>query len=244
MEFLSAHNFRLSYRRGRDNPNTDFLSQLPLPTTEEDISSSSAISDPDDLAVYPIVCGYITPSCSIPGVDLGGLVLLSYPTPGAGLGGLAPLPVNPVLARLPLTNDDFRTHRAPMPTLYMISLTTRPYAAHAKESRSSYVSARTDTPWPPCARRTQSQATILIGNVLSHPAIARVPTVGLPRQLLHASSEGPASLVTASTLGPSRLHDSTGSCCLSSPDAGSVQPPVGPLASCDALYPACPNNGL
>ena len=31
MELLSAYNFSLSYRRGKDNANADFLSRLPLP---------------------------------------------------------------------------------------------------------------------------------------------------------------------------------------------------------------------
>ena len=51
MEFLSAYNYRLSYRRGRDNANADFLSRLPIPPTAEDISGSSALTDPDDLDV-------------------------------------------------------------------------------------------------------------------------------------------------------------------------------------------------
>jgi len=38
VEFLSAYNFRLTYRRGRDNANADFLSRLPLPPIEEDIT--------------------------------------------------------------------------------------------------------------------------------------------------------------------------------------------------------------
>ena len=52
MEFLSAYNFSLSYRRGKDNANADFLSRLPLPPTDEDISGSCALTDPDDLGVY------------------------------------------------------------------------------------------------------------------------------------------------------------------------------------------------
>ena len=72
--FLSAYNYRLSYRRGRDNANTDFLSRLPIPPTSEDILGSSALTDHDDLGVYLIrACGYTTPSCPIPGVGLGGL---------------------------------------------------------------------------------------------------------------------------------------------------------------------------
>ena len=45
-----------------------------------------------------------------------------------------------------------------------------------------------------------------------------------------ASFEGFVSLVTAPALGPPRLHDPTGSLCLASPNAGFLQPPVGPLA--------------
>ena len=49
MKFLSAYNFRLSYRRGQENANADFLSRLPLPPITEDISGASALTDPDDL---------------------------------------------------------------------------------------------------------------------------------------------------------------------------------------------------
>ena len=50
MEFLSAYNFGLSYRRGNDNANADFFSCLLLPPTEEDISGSCVLSE-DDLGV-------------------------------------------------------------------------------------------------------------------------------------------------------------------------------------------------
>ena len=74
MEFLSAYNFRLSYRRGQENANADFLSRLPLPPIDEDISGASALMDPDDLGVYLIcACGFTTLACSVPGVGLGGL---------------------------------------------------------------------------------------------------------------------------------------------------------------------------
>ena len=45
-----------------------------------------------------------------------------------------------------------------------------------------------------------------------------------------ASSKGFVSLVTASALGPPRLHDPTGSLCLTPPNTGLFQPPLGPLA--------------
>ena len=45
-----------------------------------------------------------------------------------------------------------------------------------------------------------------------------------------ASSEGSVSLVTASALGPPRLHDPSGPSCLAPSKVGLFQPPVGPLA--------------
>lgn len=51
---LSANNFSISYCRGKDYANGDFLSRLPLPPTEEGIASSWALSDQDDLGVYLI----------------------------------------------------------------------------------------------------------------------------------------------------------------------------------------------
>ena len=43
MEFLSACNFHLSYRRGQENANADFLSRLPLPPIADDVSGASRI---------------------------------------------------------------------------------------------------------------------------------------------------------------------------------------------------------
>ena len=65
MEFLSDYNYRLSYRRGRRNTNANLFSQLPLPSSSvEDISDSSALSDPDDLGAYVIrACDYPAPPC-------------------------------------------------------------------------------------------------------------------------------------------------------------------------------------
>ena len=121
MEFLSAYNHRLSYRRGRDNTNADFLSRLPIPPTVEDISDASALTDPDDLGVYLIrVCGYNTPSCPIPGVGLCRLTPLSYNKPDTCPN---PFPT-PILDGLPLTKDDFRTHRASMPLRRMVGPTS------------------------------------------------------------------------------------------------------------------------
>ena len=81
MEFLSAYNFRLSYRRGKDNANADFLSRLPLPPTKEDISGSCALTDPDDLGVYLIrACGFVPYFCPIPGIGSVSYTHLTLPT--------------------------------------------------------------------------------------------------------------------------------------------------------------------
>lgn len=61
MKFLSAYNFSLSNRCGRNNLNVYFLSRFPIPPTEEGISGSSVPSDLGNLGVYLIrVCGLTT----------------------------------------------------------------------------------------------------------------------------------------------------------------------------------------
>ena len=112
MEFISVYNYHLSYRRGRDNANADILSRLLILPTTEDISGSSALTDPDGLGVYLMrACSYTSPSCPIPGVGLGGLT----PPSDNNLGTAWHHSPTLVLDGLPLTQDDFRTHRTPMP---------------------------------------------------------------------------------------------------------------------------------
>ena len=209
--FLSAYNFRLSYRRGQDNANADFLSRLPLPPISEDISGASALTDPEDLGVYLIrACGFTTPACPVPGVGLGGLTPSPCHAPDAVLGGL------------PLTSDDFRTHRAPMPPTHMTarprhSSVTLPKAPIAKYA----ISASDDAPQP--TRRARSQTATLDGNASSrsnyrtaaHSGFA-APTASAPPPLRtsppprsarrgYTTSTGrPAS--TSSALAPSDLQ--------------------------------------
>ena len=180
MEFLSAYNFGLSYRRGRDNANADFLSRLPLPPIEEDISGSSALSDPDDLGVYLIrACGLTTPSCPIPGVGLGGLAPSPDTAPSAGLGGLNPPPDTPVSGGLPLTKDDFRTHRAPMPPRHMTARPNRPYATPPEAPCTAYAINASDAAPPHDAHEAKPRSW----KVMPHRArtIARPPAVDSPR---------------------------------------------------------------
>ena len=166
MEFLSAYNFRPSYRRGQENANADFLSRLPLPPIADDVSGASAVSNPHDLGVYLIhACGLTTLSCPVPGVGLSGLV----PSPDIPvLGALAPSPDIPVLGGLPLTSDDFRTHRAPIPSPSATIRPRRPRATFPQAPYTTYaINASDDAPRP--TRRTRSQTAILDGNTPSRP---------------------------------------------------------------------------
>ena len=176
MEFLSAYNYRLSYRRGRDSANADFLSRLPIPPTAEDISGSSALTDPDDLVVYLIrACGYTTPSCPIPGVGLGGLIPPSDNNLGTGWN---PSPTR-VLGGLPLTKDDFRTHRAPMPLRRRagptadtsVHTTNGPYLSYA-------IDDQLESSRPNRAGRTQSRTAVLAGNTPLRPDYHRAARSG------------------------------------------------------------------
>ena len=168
MEFFSAYNFRLSYRRGQDNANADFLSRLPLPPIAEDISGASALTDPDDLGVYIIrACGFTTFAYPVPGVGLGWLTPSPCHAPDAILGGLATPPDSLVLGGLPLTPDDFRTHRAPMPPTHMTARPRHSSATLPQTPFATYAISANDTPRP--TRRTRSQTTTLDGNAPSRP---------------------------------------------------------------------------
>ena len=184
MEFLSAYNHRLSYRRGRDNANADFLSRLPIPPPVEDISGSSAVTDPDDLGIYLIrACGYTTSSCPIPGFGLGGLTSLSSHNPGTGLN---PSPTW-VLGGLHLTKDDFRTHRSPMPLRRMTGQTTSPFATSTDGPCLSYaINDQHEIPRSDGARHTRSRTATLAGNTPLRPDYRRAARSGF------AASAAPA----------------------------------------------------
>ena len=221
MEFLSAYNFRLSYRRGQDNANADFLSRLPLPPIAEDISGASALTDPDDLGVYLIrACGFTTPTCPVPGVGLGGLTpspchaydaILGglVPSPYIPvLGGLAPSPDIPVLGGLPLTSDDFRTHRAPIPSPSATIRPRRPRATFPQAPYTIYtINARDDAPRP--TRRTRNQTAILDGNTPSRSDYRTAAHSGFAASAAAASpplrtSPPPRSARLGSTTSPGR----------------------------------------
>ena len=167
MEFLSDYNCRLSYRRRRDNVKADFFSRLPIPLTTEDISGSSALTDPDDLRVYLIrACGYTTPFYPILGVDLGGLTPSSFNSPGTAQNPF----LTPVLGGLPLTKDDFRTHRAPVPLRSMTGPTTSSFATLTDEPWLSYaIDDHHESFWSNSAGHTRTRTATLTGNTPLRP---------------------------------------------------------------------------
>ena len=164
MEFLSAY--------------ADFLSRLPLPPIADNVSGASALTDPDDLGVYLIrACRLTAPSCPVPGVSLGGLAPSSdIPV----LGGLAPSPDIPVLGGLPLTSDDFRTHRAPLPSPSATTCPRRPRATFPQAPCTTYVINAAMVPHDP---HDGHEAKPRSWMVIPHRAqtTARPPTVGSPR---------------------------------------------------------------
>ena len=176
MEFISVYNYHLSYRRGRDNANADFLSRLLILLTTEDISGSSALTDPDGLGVYLIrACSYTSPSCPIPGIGLGGLT----PPSDNNLGTAWHHSPTLVLGGLPLTQDDFRTHRAPMPLRgragpladASVYITHGPYPSYAIDDQLE--PSRTAR-----AGRTRSRAAILAGHTPLRPDYYRAARRG------------------------------------------------------------------
>ena len=182
MEFLSAYNFRLSYRRGQENADADFLSRLPLPPIGEDISGASALTDPDDLGVYLIrACGFTTPAYPVPGVGLGRLTPLPCHFSDAVLGGLTPPPDSPVLGGLHLTLDDLRIHRAPMPPTHMPARPRRLYADPPirRPTQPTLSTPATVPPGPHDTHEAKPRSWMAMPHRVR--TIARPPTVGSPR---------------------------------------------------------------
>ena len=155
-----------------------------LPLTRTSLAGASALTDPDGLGVYLIrVCGLTTPSCPVPGVGLGGLA----PSPDIPvLGGLAPPPDITVSGRLPLIQDDFRTHRAPLPSLSITARSSCSCAPPPQAPSTTYaISTRDDAPRP--SRRTRSQTAISAGHTPSRPDYRKAAHSGFAAPAASAS---------------------------------------------------------
>ena len=232
MEFLSAYNYRLSYRGGRENANADFLSRLPIPPTTEDISGSSTLMDPDGLGVYLIrACGYTMSSCPIPGVGLGGLTSPPSNNPGTGPNDSP----TSVLGELHLTKDDFRTKRSSLPLRRMTGPTTSPFAACIDGPCLSYaINDQHEVSRSNGASHTRSRTATLAGNTPLRPdyriaarsgfAASAVPAP--PSKTSFRSSPPPRSVRLSSTIPLNRLT--------------SPHPPPGPNSQLDPPTPATP----
>ena len=239
MGFLSAYNFRLSYRRVQENANADFLSRLPFPPIEEDVAGASALTDPDDLDVYLMrACGFTTSACPVPGVGLRGLAPSPYHTPDVVLGGLAPPPDTPVLGGLPLTKDDFRTHHVPTPPTHMTARPRRPFATPHKTPLTTYaISAHDDA--PRSTRRTRSQTAILDGNAPSRPDYRTAAHSGFAA----SAASAPRPLRTSPPPRSVRLSSKTSTGRLASTSSTPTPPDLQPdsLPPTASLHPTVPD---
>ena len=85
-EVLTTYIYTLEYRKGSANGNADFLSRLPLPTTDLDRSGPCSLTPSDeDLVFFIRSYGLLFGGPSAVRVSLGGLVPSD---PSSGLGGL------------------------------------------------------------------------------------------------------------------------------------------------------------
>ena len=119
--------------------------------------------------------GYTTPSCPIPGVGLGGLTSPSDSNLGTGW--------NPsttwVLGGIPLTKDDFRTHRAPMPLRRRAGPTTDASVYTTNEPFLFYaIDEQLESSRPTRAGRTRGRTAILAGNTPLRPDYHRAARSG------------------------------------------------------------------
>ena len=75
LEFPTASDYSLEYRKGSANGNADFMSRFPEHATEHDRSGSSILTPVNDGGIFLIrACGLHTRASRIPGVVLSGLV--------------------------------------------------------------------------------------------------------------------------------------------------------------------------
>ena len=142
------------------------------------------------------------------------------------------------MGRLPLTKDDFRTHRAPMPPTHMTARPRRPYATPPKAPFTIYAISTHDDA-PRSTRRTRSQTAILDGNAPSRPDYRTAAHSGFAASAALAppplrTSPPPRSVRLGSTTATGRLTSTSST--KTPPDLQSDSPP--PTAP---LHPTAPD---
>ena len=161
-------------------------------------------------------------------MGLGGLTPSPCHAPNAALGGLTSPPGSPVLGGLPLTIDDFLSHRAPMPPTHMTARPRRPYATPPKAPFTTYdISALDDV--LRSTRRTRGQTAILDGNAPSRPDYRTAAHSGF------AASAAPP-LRTSPPPRSARLGSTTSAGCL----ASTSSTPTPPDLQSDSPQPTAP----
>ena len=88
LEFLTAFECTLEYRKGSASGNADFLSRLPEPAKKHNDSESNSVTPVEDGGIFLI--------------HTWGLRTRSSPNSGVGLSGLVPRPESAVLSGLPV----------------------------------------------------------------------------------------------------------------------------------------------
>ena len=180
LEFLTAFECTLEYRKGSANGNADLLSRLPEPATRHDRTRSSSLIPAEDGGIFLIrACGVRT---------------RSSPTPCVGLSGLMPRPESAALGWPPLTSSDFRMRiddlSAPSGR-FVARVSAAVTAANRRPGRGEFFL----TPAPlslrflPCLLR--------VARARQKPPLPRrlSPSMLLPRRALHRESTPPRSLI-------------------------------------------------
>ena len=103
LEFLTALDYTLEYRKGSANGKAVFLSRLPEPDTEHDRTGYSSLISVEDGGIFLIgACGFCTRASPIPGVWFEWAV---------------PHPESAVLVGSPFASSDFRDFRTRGPRM-------------------------------------------------------------------------------------------------------------------------------
>ena len=137
-----------------------------------------------------------------------------------------------------MTDDDFRTHRAPMPAPHMTGPIIHPFAAPTQEPCLSYIfDDEYDASRSNCGKRTRSQTAILAGNTPLRPDYRTAARSGFaasaapapPPKASFRSSPPPRSARAGSTIPLGRYVSPHSNLASSKPRAGPLAPVAPPV---------------